>query len=270
MKPCAIAATVAALMPVGGAVALPPGDPPNSPPPGVPAPPAAWIDTAHGDHWLTPRDWRWCPPDGGGPCAMAPIASLTPAGACTARVLGEREEAAVNAGETVRIHFAFTPDTATLVLGRLVARLTPAQDMSWAVTGGTGGLLLRTHSGGSIVNHHVRLVIGDDTTPPQVDALGAVRVGDLVFLRVRTTERIRSTGCILSRRPATAVTPRGATFTRVRLPPATIPPGVGMIPMGPLPAGTVTVRFRLRDGTGNTTPLDARVRVTPTAVTLLR
>lgn len=102
------ATVMAGLLSASTASAIPPGDPPNVTAPGLTAPPAAWIETAHGDHWLFPRNWLWCSA-GSGLCAGEPVASLSPSGFCQLQVFGYQEEASVTPGETVRLHLAFTP-----------------------------------------------------------------------------------------------------------------------------------------------------------------
>lgn len=271
MKRTLTATMIAAMMPIGTAAALPPGDPPNIlPPGGLDAPPAAWIETAHGDHWLSPTDWQWCPPERGGLCTMAPLASLTPTGFCQLQVFGYQEEAAVSVGESVRFHLAFTPDKATIALGGLIAPLTPARDLSWAVTGSTGGLVLRTNAGRSVVDYRVRLVVDSDLARPTVKALGVTRRNGRVFLRIRTSEPVSSTGCLTSGRPSNAATGRLLSSQRnLRLPRASVARGVHLIPIGRLPAGTFGIRVRLRDQAGNTTTLDEQLRITAERTSLV-
>lgn len=147
---------------------------------------------------------------------------------------------------------------------------TPAKDLPWTVNGNTGGLVLQTRIGPSSVDYRVRLVVGSDATAPKVRVLGAVREGGRAFLRIRTLEAVTSTGCIISGRPSNSQTRRlFSNAGRLRLPPATLTAGVGLIPVGRLPAGVFVVRFRLRDTTGNTTLLKEQLRVTPERVSLL-
>lgn len=258
MRKLASAIMIAALLPVGTAAALPPGDPPNvTPPGGFVGPPAAWIETANGDHWLYPADWQWCPPDRGGLCTMEPQAALAPTDVCQLQVFGYQQEAAVSPGERVRIHLAFAPETATLAFGDLIEPFTPAQDLPWAVTGASGGLVLRMTVGRSVVDYRVRLVVGSDSARPTAKVLGVARKNRRVFLRIRTSEPVSSSGCLTGNRPSNAETRRlFSSHRRLRLPPERVGRDVQLIPIGRLPNGTFSLRVRLRDQTGNTTTLE--------------
>lgn len=271
MKMLASAVMIAAMVLVGTASALPPGDPPNiTPPGGFVGPPAAWIETTKGDHWLYPRDWQWCPPDRGGLCTMEPQAALAPTSVCLLQVFGYQKEAAVSPGERVRLHLAFTPETAALAFGDLVEPLASAQDLSWTVNGASGGLVLRTSAGRSVVDYRVRLVVGRDHARPRVSVLGVARRNGRVFLRIRTSEPVFSTGCLTGGRQSNAETRRLlSSHRRLRLPPGRVARGVQLIPVGRLPDGTFSVAVRLRDEVGNTTTLNEHLSITATRVALV-